>query len=452
VDIFGKDSPTMKIKVITVASQDHPRLDDLVRSAHRQGMDITVLKEHWKGFGTKVIATAAYLRTLEGFTHFIFLDAFDTLFLHPVKEVPDHILFSTEKHKWPNPNAPYPPTDKVWAYLNSGSYCAPIKAYLGMIDRNPIEYADDDQEYFTKLYLKGEPIQLDTACETFQSYAFNCPDDFTITPDTIINNITNTEPAIIHFNGKCLEPKIYAMTKYTTLAEAQQVWKDTPDAHKEMHEGFVERVNAVPQLNDHRTFVENHIFGFGERSFPWLWHLVVKEMPAKFMFMEIGVFKGQTLSLVQLLANMQDKKVKRYGVTPLSTEGGVWESDYKRDIEFIHDKFSLPKDYTILEGLSEDPAIIQQAGKLKLDILYIDGGHEEKHITNDIDNYSHLVKPGGFMVIDDCCNSFAQPFGYFQGIESVTKVVDAKLPPRTQNPEWEFIFSVVHNRVYRRNG
>jgi predicted O-methyltransferase YrrM len=116
----------------------------------------------------------------------------------------------------------------------------------------------------------------------------------------------------------------------------------------------------------------------------------------------------------------------------------------------MHDQFKLAKDYTILEGLSEDPAILERVSKLKLDVLYIDGGHEERHITNDIEQYSNLVKPGGFMVIDDCCNSFHMPFGYFQGIQAVTVVVDKKLPPVTTSDEWEFVFSVVHNRVYRR--
>lgn len=240
------------------------------------------------------------------------------------------------------------------------------------------------------------------------------------------------------------------MIKYSTLKEVQNAWQDTPEAHSDIHETFKEKVNEHIRMNEHRTFVENHIFGFGERSFHWLWYLIIQEMPAKFSFLEIGVLKGQTLSLVEMLANEMGKKAKCYGVTPLSTEGGVWESDYKADIEFIHDKFGLAKDYTILNGLSEDPEIIKKASKLKLDILYVDGGHSKEHVINDLQHYSPLVKLGGYMVIDDACNSFRMPFGYFQGIEAVTRVVDDLLPPRTPHPEWEFICSVVHNRVYQK--
>lgn len=442
----------MRLKVITVATHDNTGLQMLRKSLDLAGMDYAVLGmgEPWRGFGTKIILTREYLRTLEGYTHFIFVDAYDTLFLKPITDYEGGIIFSAEKNCWPDYNAPYPVSTKVFRYLNSGCYVAPIEEYLALTDQFPVDYADDDQRYFTNIYLKTDRIKLDTDCKLFQSYAFTDQNDLTLLPDKIINNHSQSEPAVIHFNGKCFEPKVYSMLQFNTLDEVKQFWKDDAETAKQIHEGFVEKVNANENLNHHRTFVEQNIFGFGERSFHWLWYLVVQELPKNFTFLEIGVLKGQTLSLIKMLADIMKKKATRYGVTPLSNEGGVWESDYAKDIETIHDQFNLAKDYKILQGLSEDPAIIEQASKLKLDVLYIDGGHEERHITNDIDNYSPLVKPGGFMVIDDCCNSFKMPWGYFQGIEAVTRVVDAKLPPFKANDEWEFIFSVVHNRVYRK--
>jgi hypothetical protein len=442
----------MRLKVITVATQDNAGLQMLCKSLRRAEMDYVVLGlgEQWQGFGMKVIKAREYLRTLQGYTHFIFVDAYDTVFLKPITNYEGGIVFSTEKNCWPDYNAPYPESTKVFRYLNSGCYIAPIDEYMALTDEFPINYADDDQRYFTNIYLRSGKIKLDTDCKLFQSYAFTDHNDLTILPDKIINNHSQSEPAVIHFNGKCFEQKIYSMIEFKTMADVQAYWKNDEETQKQLNEGFVGRTNSVPELDKHRTFVEQNIFGFGERAFPWLWHLVVKELPKNFAFMEIGVFKGQTLSLIKLLADMQKKKVTRFGITPLSTEGGVWESDYAKDIEYIHDQFNLTKDYKILHGLSEDPAIIEQAGKLKLDVLYIDGGHDERHITNDIEQYSHLVKPGGFMVIDDCCNSFRMPFGYFQGIQAVTVVVDKKLPPVTASDEWEFVFSVVHNRVYRK--
>jgi hypothetical protein len=444
----------MKIKVITVATEDNNNLQALKRSCMRNCMDLTILGlgEQWRGFGMKVILLKNYLLKLdESFTHFIFVDGYDTLFLRPITDIGNQILFSAEKACWPDAGAPYPPSTNTWRYLNSGVYCGPVKKFLELISHCPINFADDDQRYFTNIFLKSGKIHLDTGCSLFQSYSFVDEGEYSIEDiNQLKNNKTGSYPAIVHFNGKTAAPDIYKMVEGATMQEVAANWKDESDYALRLNEWFVWQVNNNPGLNTHRTFVEQNVFGFGERAFPWLWNLVVQELPKEFTFLEIGVFKGQPLSLIELLAKMHKKKATRYGVTPLSTEGGVWESDYRRDIEHIHDEFKLAKDYELLEGLSEDPGIIELASVLQLDVLYIDGGHEERHITNDILNYAHLVKPGGFMVIDDCCNSFRMPFGYFQGIEIVTRVVDSMLPPVTRNEQWEFIFSVVHNRVYRR--
>jgi len=225
-------------------------------------------------------------------------------------------------------------------------------------------------------------------------------------------------------------------------------WQDSKEYHQYLHNHFKEQTDADPQLKAHRDFVESNIFGFGERSFQYMWKLLLDEMPHKFNFLEIGVFKGQILSLVRMLR--PDANI--YGVTPLSTEGGVWESDYARDLKTIHDHFNLRNTYQIFKGLSTDPDIIE-AVKLSivnypLSILYIDGGHTYEIAKSDIINYTPLIKPGGYLVIDDCCNDLQIPHGMFGGIQTVTDAVRDTLP---HMPEFTFLFSLVHIKVYQRN-
>ena len=231
------------------------------------------------------------------------------------------------------------------------------------------------------------------------------------------------------------------------ITEFKDKWQNTPDFHKEIHESFIALVNNNPELKEHRDFVEQHIFGFGERSFLWLWKLIVHDMLLQFTFMEIGVFKGQILSLIELLAKYQYKEAKRIGVTPLDNSGIGWESDYSKDIEFIHDKFGLSKDYVILKGSSVDPEIIKIAKSFKLDILYIDGSHTFEDAASDIKNYAPLIKPGGYLVIDDCACDFSMPFGFFTGIVEVTNAVFCSDIIKN---EFEFICSVVHIKVWKR--
>lgn len=232
-----------------------------------------------------------------------------------------------------------------------------------------------------------------------------------------------------------------------SVTELQKNWRDVPYYHKALNEFFAAEVNNCLKLKAHRDFVEQNVFGFGERSFQWMHKLIVDELPDEFTFLEIGVFKGQILSLYELLANILGKKAKRYGVTPLNTAGGVWESDYKRDIEFIHDHFGLAKNYEIFQGLSTDLEIIKQAQNLSVDVLYIDGGHNYDDVINDITNYLPILKTGGYLVIDDCCNDLHMPFGYFTGIKEVT---DATCSIMDNNTDYEFLFNVVHNKVWRK--
>lgn len=231
-----------------------------------------------------------------------------------------------------------------------------------------------------------------------------------------------------------------------TLKELQDSWVDEPNYHKQIHESFCELVNGDEQLKDHRDFVEQNAFGFGERSFHWLWKLLVDEMPNEFDFLEIGVFRGSSLSLFELLANKCGKIVYRWGLTPLDSTDGHWESDYRSDIKTIHEKFGLEKSYNIFEGLSTDNRIMACAYDFApYDIIYIDGGHTTEVITSDLKNYCPMVKVGGYLAVDDSCNDMDMPFGFFQGIQPVT---DAVLSYDWSN--WEFICNVVHLRIMRR--
>lgn len=233
-----------------------------------------------------------------------------------------------------------------------------------------------------------------------------------------------------------------------TITEFKERWKNSAETCKAVKELFEDMVDADPALKAHRDFIEHSHYGFGERAFHYMWKLIVNELPDDFRFMEIGVYKGQVISLIRLLA----PKATIYGVTPLDSSGGMADRDYRKDIEDLHDAFALPNMYRLFVGKSQDPDIINQVltNVPYLDVLYIDGGHEFEEAYADILNYSPLVKKGGYMVIDDCANRFSHPFGYFMGIDSVSAAVDKLLPPRKASNEWEHLGNVIHNRIWRR--
>lgn len=226
------------------------------------------------------------------------------------------------------------------------------------------------------------------------------------------------------------------------LKDLKDNWVDVPEYHEHIHQMFIELVNGHWGLNDHRTYVENHVFGMGERSFWWMWKLLLDELPANPKLLEIGVFKGATISLWKMLR--EDALV--FGVTPLDGRGTGWtKDDYAAHIKNIHDVFDLTQP-TLFVGGSEEPEIIKQAvTKHPYDIVYIDGDHSTEGALSDLNNYSTMVKQGGYLVIDDCCCDMTMPFGYFQGIQDVQDAFN-----QWHKTGFEFVCNVVHLRVLRR--
>jgi hypothetical protein len=235
-----------------------------------------------------------------------------------------------------------------------------------------------------------------------------------------------------------------------TLHDYAKEWKDAPEYHKEINDTFIGYVNDNPKLIEHRLWVKSNHFGFGEDSFHWLHKLLVDEMPNEFKFLEVGIFRSQVLSLYKLLSDMSSKKVKRFGVSPMDSSDGHWDSDYFADAVTIHQQFNLKKDYTIYHGSSTDKSIIEKAKyTAPYDILYIDGGHTFDIVQSDLAHYPQMIKQGGYLLIDDACNDMKMEWGFFQGINSVTDAV-LEWEKTEIGQEFEFVFNVVHNRLYKR--
>lgn len=215
----------------------------------------------------------------------------------------------------------------------------------------------------------------------------------------------------------------------------------------ELVKDYTDKVNADKELKAYRDFIEQNAFGFGERCFLWMWNEIIAKMPDEFTFMEIGVFRGQILAIVSLLAERHGKKVRRIGITPLDTSDGHWESDYEADIIRLHDVFNIKDDYELIRLDSTNPNAIKLASQNPPDVLYIDGGHTYEVVKSDLTHYLPILKVGGTLVIDDCNNAIPMPWGYFQGIQSVSTAVDEVLPREGSTEYWKHELNLVHNRV-----
>jgi len=192
--------------------------------------------------------------------------------------------------------------------------------------------------------------------------------------------------------------------------------------------------------------------GFGDLCFSWNWYLLVKDMPSNFKFLEIGVYKGRILALIKLLSNLLNKNVKLWGITPLSNADdkfSKYDDDYLSCIKtsFINSNASF-ENMEIIKGFSQNDDIINKAQEnMFYDIIFIDGCHDYEIVCLDIQNYSKMIKSGGYLVIDDASSFLPNMPNVFLGHSDVGKAIIDNLD---NNNEFIHLYAVGHNRVWRK--
>ena len=203
-------------------------------------------------------------------------------------------------------------------------------------------------------------------------------------------------------------------------------------------------------LRTHRAHFEAGGRGFGEKAFHVMWFLLFREFsPASFL--EIGVFRGQTLSLAALLARQFKLDCSTQGISPFSAAGDA-VSKYRRDVDYYDDTlknfahFSLPAP-VLLKAYSTDEAARKLVASRDWSFIYIDGNHDYEIARQDWDLCAAHLSPGGLIVLDDSglTTNYAPPIfatGGHPGPSRLAHEID-----RTRFRE---ILQVGHNRVFQK--
>lgn len=207
-------------------------------------------------------------------------------------------------------------------------------------------------------------------------------------------------------------------------------------------------------LIEHRNYIEANNLGFGERPFHVVWRDLVAKQSNSFNFLEIGVYKGQILSLVKLLAQNSNKNCNYYGVTPLSIDGDKYSNydsvDYSSIIQSLFQHYNLDFNLSknIIKGKSTD-ANIKQLIKSKglFDLVYVDGCHNYDCVVSDINLVRDITTVGSHIVFDDASYYKQSERGLFLGHK---EVADAIRDVIELDPTFEEVVCVGHNRVFKR--
>jgi predicted O-methyltransferase YrrM len=208
--------------------------------------------------------------------------------------------------------------------------------------------------------------------------------------------------------------------------------------------------HQLPQaLRTHREYFALENRGFGEEAFHSMWYLILREFKPK-TFLEIGVFRGQVISLWALTSHLLGYSAAVHCISPFTSIGDS-VSRY-RDMNFLDDvldnfrHFNLPAP-NYLKSLSTDEAALAYMRGRQFDCIYIDGGHEYEVVLSDYRNSVAALNSGGILVMDDSSlyTDFNPPAFSFAGHPGPSKVARD-----FADHELEFLAGVGHQNVYRK--
>lgn len=116
--------------------------------------------------------------------------------------------------------------------------------------------------------------------------------------------------------------------------------------------------------------------------------VLIESLPGDVL--EIGVWKGKSLALMQALTQGRRQVI---GIDPLVLPNQATELPYYKKVIY--------PTATVIQAFSERALDALETYTQSLSLLHIDGGHEGRNVLLDFLLYEPLVVPGGFVLFDD---------------------------------------------------
>lgn len=209
--------------------------------------------------------------------------------------------------------------------------------------------------------------------------------------------------------------------------------------------------NLAPDwLKEHRKYFKKNKRGFGEDAFHVMWYFIFKEFRPRDV-LEIGVYRGQAISLFALLSKKMDLKSEIHAISPF-TAAGDDVSKYSETLDYYNDvienfkHFELPIPF-LHKGFSTDKPMVKIIQSQLWDLIYIDGNHDYDVVKQDFAVCSKFLKKNGLIVLDDSSLYTDYKPSYYAtpghpGPSKVALEIDSNL--------FHEILSVGHNRVFKK--
>jgi hypothetical protein len=251
-------------------------------------------------------------------------------------------------------------------------------------------------------------------------------------------------------------------------------YTNTAECNDRVFAEFTALTQSDSLLHKHRQHVDAHRLGFGDPAFHALWRgllALAHQRHGKVDALEIGVFKGQVISLWALLARHYVWPVRIHAISPLAGQPipppGLWrsllyrlsphfrervdsgdfypEEDYVAIVRQHFATYGLSfDDIRLVRGFSTDPSVRATVASDRFELIYIDGNHTYAGALADIEYYAPKIVPGGWLVMDDAAHGLPGTT-FWKGYETVARAC-LRLPALG----FENVINVGHNRVFQR--
>lgn len=233
-----------------------------------------------------------------------------------------------------------------------------------------------------------------------------------------------------------------------SFSKASSVFSTRNKLHAYMHHYFHQM--SPLKVREHREYFKVNNRGFGEDAFHSMWYLLFREYRPH-NCLEIGVYRGQVISLWGLLSQVLDFPCQVYGISPFSSDGDDVSSylsgiDYEADTIKNNYEFSLQQP-NLLKAYSTDRAALDLIASKSWDLIYIDGSHDYEVVLADYEICMQNIAAGGILVFDDSSlyTEFRPPLFSFAGHPGPSRVVQE----RAMN-ELKFLGAVGHNTIFQK--
>ena len=260
----------------------------------------------------------------------------------------------------------------------------------------------------------------------------------------------------------------------SSFAELVASYHNTAEHNDALFRAMTAATWSDPLLAAHRRHVEEHKLGFGDAAFHALWLRLLAASTARFgrvRALEIGVFKGQVLSLWAALARANRWDLALTAITPLTGQPlprwRLWrtlryrfdarfreqidsgnfydDADYEKIIRTLFARFDVDFNrVTLLRDFSTSPAVLSALTSETFHLVYIDGDHTYEGALHDFRTFGPKVVVGGWLVADDAGTTLPGT-AFWKGHAAVGRAAEILPTLGFKN-----VLNVGHNRVFER--